>query len=99
MQEENQRDEDDLRTARAVGTRQSGAMKRAKSQFALRPGRGLEAHESAVSKQSEWSNICSNNREHNCALLAATAGKHKGSQGHLLMLSTEIKPFNCYISW
>lgn len=50
MQEENQRDEDDLRTARAVETRHSRAMKWAKSQFALGPGRGLEAHKSSSLK-------------------------------------------------
>lgn len=50
MQEENQRDEADLRTARAVGTRHGTAMKWAKSQFAVRPGRRLEAHESSSLK-------------------------------------------------
>lgn len=47
MQKENQRDDDALRTARAVGTRHSRAMKQAKSQFAVHPGRGLEAHKSS----------------------------------------------------
>lgn len=39
--------EDALRTARAVETRQGWAMKRTKSQLALRPGRGLEGHKSS----------------------------------------------------
>lgn len=49
-QEETQRDEDDSRMARAVENKAEQSIERAKSQFALRPGRGLEAHKSSSSK-------------------------------------------------
>lgn len=48
--EETQTDEDDSRTARAVENKAEQSIERAKSQFALRPGRGLEAHKSSSSK-------------------------------------------------